>query len=162
MSEEKSENARASMRTRVENENNRQEVVHLHHMKVKWRKTVHDENIRTIDASLRERTLIVGRVGLMMLECGTGAWRVLDAMDRIARRMGLTCTADIGLVSISYTCLDGEQSCAVSLSIPTTGINTDKLQHLEKFIYEFRERGHQMTLKEVHDWLDSISTLKGN
>lgn len=146
----------------VQLENQRQETVHRHHMQVKWRKTVHDEDVRTIDASLHERTMIVGRVGLMMLEYGTGAWRVLDAMDRTARRMGLVCTADIGLVSISYTCMEGEKQCAIALSLPSTGINTEKLWQLERFVYEFRERGHQMTLKEVHDRLDAISTLKGN
>ena len=161
MSEGKSDKKNVPVRG-AKLETQRQETVHRHHMQVKWRKTVHDENARTIDASLRERTMIVGRVGLMMLEYGTGAWRVLDAMDRTARRMGLICTADIGLVSISYTCMEGERTCAVSLSIPTTGINTDKLRRLEQFVYEFRERGHQMTLKEVYDRLDAISTLKGN
>ena len=42
----------------------------------------------------------------MLLSCGTGAWRVRDSMDTVARTLDITCSTDIGLVSIEYTCFD--------------------------------------------------------
>ena len=48
---------------------------------------------------------VIGRVGLIMLSCGTGAWRVRTSMNRLSRELGVTCTVDVGLMSISFNCL---------------------------------------------------------
>lgn len=133
----------------------------LHHMRVRWHESIADGNLAVREGTLEERSAIVGRVGVMMLSVGTGAWRVLDSMDKIARTMGMVCTADVGLVSLSYTCMEGGRSHATSLAIPTTGINTEKLRMLEIFVREFEEHGSEMTLQEVHDCLDEIERLPG-
>ena len=36
------------------------------------------------EASLTEKASIVGRVGIMLLSCGTGAWRVRSSMNRLS------------------------------------------------------------------------------
>lgn len=78
-----------------------------HHMTIRWDEFIGDAGDElAIDASLKERAAIVGRIGILMLACGTGAWRVRNSMNSIARVLGLTCTADVGLVSIEYTCVD--------------------------------------------------------
>mgnify|MGYP002237517224 CR=1 FL=1 len=56
--------------------------------------------------------------------CGTGAWRVRSSMNTLSEVMGITCTADIGLMSIEYTCFDGEQGFTQSLCLTNTGVNT--------------------------------------
>ena len=58
-------------------------------------------------------------------------------MNTLAEIMGITCTADIGLMSIEYTCFDGEDGFTQSLCLTNTGVNTSKLNRLEHFIREF-------------------------
>lgn len=60
----------------------------------------------------------------MLLSCGTGAWRVRSSMNTLARELGITCTADIGLLSIEYTCIDGGNCYTESLCLFNTGVNT--------------------------------------
>ena len=40
------------------------------------------------EASLTEKASIVGRVGIMLLSCGTGAWRVRSSMNTLSEVMG--------------------------------------------------------------------------
>ena len=48
-----------------------------HHMQIPWQDFVEDDNVTPAkEAPLVERSMIVGRVGLMILACGTGSWRV--------------------------------------------------------------------------------------
>ena len=97
----------------------------------------------------------------MLLSCGTGAWRVRDSMDTIARTLGITCSADIGLVSIEYTCFSVDnQSYSQTLSLPSTGVNMTKLNEMEKFVRQF-EAGHgHWTLGQINNRLDEINGLK--
>lgn len=37
-----------------------------------------------------EKSSVIGRVGLIMLSCGTGAWRVRTSMNRLSRELGVT------------------------------------------------------------------------
>lgn len=135
---------------------------HHHHMKIQWEEFFKsDDDTLAKDATLVEKGSLVGRIGVMLLSCGTGAWRVRDSMDTIARTLGVTCSADIGLVSIEYTCFDVEnQSYSQTLSLPTTGVNMTKLNELEKFVKQF-EKGHgHWTLGQIKKRLDEISELK--
>ena len=61
-------------------------------------------------------------------------------MNTLAETMGVTCTADIGLMSIEYTCFDGEEGFTQSLCLTNTGVNTSKLNRLEHFIRNFANR----------------------
>ncbi|MCF7522342.1 threonine/serine exporter family protein [Levilactobacillus brevis] len=83
---------------------------------------VKDEQVPAREASLQDRASIVGRIGILMLSCGTGAWRVRDAMDKVSRSLNLTCSADIGLISLSFTCFSRQGSYSQVLSLPNTGL----------------------------------------
>ena len=131
-------------------------------MRVRWEEFFKSDD-RTLarDTTLVEKGSLVGRVGIMLLSCGTGAWRVRDSMDTIARTLGITCSADIGLVSIEYTCFSVDnQSYSQTLSLPSTGVNMTKLNEMEKFVRQF-EAGHgHWTLGQINNRLDEINGLK--
>jgi uncharacterized membrane protein YjjP (DUF1212 family) len=105
-----------------------------HHMAIPWQSLIQNDKQPAKDASLPERASIVGRIGIQMLSCGTGAWRVRDAMNKIARKLDLSCSADIGLINLTYTCFSDGHSYTQQLSLPNTGVNTDKLNTLENFV----------------------------
>ena len=88
-----------------------QEVIKKNHMDVAWHEYTDEngENVPVVDSSIAEKASVIGRVGIMFLSCGTGAWRVRSSMNTLAEALGITCTADIGLMSIEYTCYDGEE-----------------------------------------------------
>lgn len=133
-----------------------------HHMKILWEEFFKsDNNTMAQDATLVEKASIVGRVGIMLLSCGTGAWRVRDSMDTVARTLGITCSTDIGLVSIEYTCFDVDnESYSQTLSLPATGVNMTKLNEMEKFVRQF-EKGHgEWTIGQIHKRLREISQQK--
>ena len=132
-------------------------------MDIAWHEYT-DENGQdtpVINASITEKASIIGRVGIMFLSCGTGAWRVRSSMNALAEAMGITCTADIGLMSIEYTCFDGENGFTQSLCLTNTGVNTSKLNRLEHFIRDFETEGKNMSGEELHSYLDEIERIHG-
>ena len=114
-------------------------MIRKNHMDVLWHEYTDKEgqNLPVVQASLTEKASIIGRAGIMLLSCGTGAWRVRSSMNTLAEVMGVTCTADIGLMSIEYTCFDGQDGFTQSLCLTNTGVNTSKLNRLEHFIQDF-------------------------
>ena len=140
-----------------------QQGIRKNHMDIAWHEYT-DENgadVPVTQASLREKASIIGRIGIMFLSCGTGAWRVRSSMNILAEIMGITCTADIGLMSIEYTCFDGEEGFTQSLCLTNTGVNTSKLNRLEHFIQEFEVDGKNMSGEELHSLLDDIERIHG-
>ncbi|AUJ30414.1 threonine/serine ThrE exporter family protein [Liquorilactobacillus hordei] len=133
-----------------------------HHMTIHWKDFISDEEVLAQDANLKERASIVGRVGIIMLSCGTGAWRVREAMDKIARALKLTCSADIGLISLQFTCFDNKESYTQVLSLPNTGVNTDKLNDMEKFTTDFEKISSSLTIKQIHIQIDHIQNKPSN
>lgn len=134
-----------------------------HHMPINWLDFVTSDNVTpATEANLPERAVIVGRIGIMMLACGTGSWRVRNSMNIAASTLGMTCSADIGLVSIEYTCMDDHQSYTQTLSLPSTGVNTTRLNAMEKFMRDMEEEGISWTIGEIHQRLDDIKKAKGN
>ena len=92
--------------------------IRKNHMDILWHEYTDSDgkDVPVTAASLTEKASIVGRVGIMLLSCGTGAWRVRSSMNTLAEEMGITCTADVGLMSIEYTCFDGEDGFTQSLA----------------------------------------------
>lgn len=135
---------------------------HHHHMRIRWEEFFKsDDKTLVKDATLVEKGSLVGRIGLMMLGCGTGAWRVRESMDSISRTLGITCSTDIGLVSISYTCFSVDnQSYSQTLSLPTTGVNMTKLDKLEKFIKKFEKSEGNWKLGDIKTELSRLALLK--
>ena len=134
-----------------------------HHMAIPWHDFFTNDNFTpAYGANLVERAAIVGRIGLMMLSYGTGAWRVRDSMNTVARTLKMTCSVDIGLVSLEYTCMDAHHSYTQAISLPSTSVNTTKLSQMERFIKEFDQNGSEMTIGEIHSRLEEIAHSKGN
>lgn len=119
-----------------------QEVIKKNHMDVAWHEYTDEngENVPVVDSSIAEKASVIGRVGIMFLSCGTGAWRVRSSMNTLAEALGITCTEDIGLMSIEYTCYDGENGFTQSLCLTNTGVNTLKLNRLEHFIRTLKKK----------------------
>lgn len=133
------------------------------HMDVLWHDytTTDEKKVPITEADLIEKSSIVGRCGLMLLSCGTGAWRVRSSMNTLSQELGITCTADIGLMSINYTCFDGTQCFTQALCLTNTGVNTSKLNRLEKFVQDFAENEKHMTGEQLHSRLDEIEQIHG-
>ena len=132
------------------------------HMEIYWHDYAgSDGKMPIVEASLTEKASIIGRTGLMLLSCGTGAWRVRSSMNTIAKQLGVTCTVNIGLMSIDYTCFDGKDCFSQSLCLTNTGVNTSKLNRLEHFISDFERNGTDMSGEELHAHLDEIEQLHG-
>jgi uncharacterized membrane protein YjjP (DUF1212 family) len=83
-------------------------------------------------------------------------------MNKIARALGITCNADIGLLSIEYTCVGDGETYTNAISINTTGVNTDKLNELEHFADGFSERVSKYSVQQFHMILDKFQDMKGN
>ena len=102
------------------------------HMEIWWHDyVVSGEDVKAVDATIGEKASIIGRVGLSMLHCGTPAWRVRQAMSRIARSLKVGCTADIGITTINFTCTSGQESYTQALSVEGIAINMNRLYMLK-------------------------------
>ena len=133
------------------------------HMSIYWHDyTAHAKNIPAIQSGLSEKSSLIGRVGLILLSCGTGAWRVRSSMNTLAEELGITCNANIGLLSIDYSCFDGKNSVSYSLSLSSTGVNTSKLDRMERFVNNFARFGKEMTVGQLHSQLDEIDKIHGH
>ena len=137
-------------------------LIKRNHMEIPWHKYVSNRNSQpNTEASLSEKASLIGRTGMMLLSCGTGAWRVRSSMNTLSEALGITCSADIGLMSISYTCFDGESSFSHALSLTTTGVNTSRLNRLEHFVSDFPAEGIHMSGEALHSQLDEIERIHG-
>ena len=121
--------------------------------------TYTNSNALIADADLIEKASVIGRVGLIMLSCGTGAWRVRTSMNKLSRELGVTCTVDVGLMSIEFNCFDGNDCVSQSLSIANTGVNTSKLYRMEQFVDSFPDEEAHLTGEEIHKRLDEIEHI---
>ena len=75
-------------------------------------------------------------------------------MNAVARELGITCAADIGLVSIEFTCIDGGESYTQVLTLTNTGVNTSKLARIETFVSDFPQKYCHLSVDEIHQKLD--------
>ena len=80
-------------------------------------------------------------------------------MSEATKVVGLVCAADIGLTSIEYTCSDGQDSFSQTLTLTATGVNTAKLDRLERFVKRFPIEGVYMTADDLHTKLDEIAPV---
>lgn len=131
-------------------------------MEIPWEDSLSpDDDLPITDASLEEKAGIIGRIGLMLLSCGTGAWRVRTSMNSIASLLDVSCSVDIGLMSLNYDCFDRTSCVSQSLTLGNTGVNTAKLTALERFVNDFEEKGVRMTGAELHRELEQINRING-
>lgn len=131
------------------------------HMAIPWHEYIQNKNQPLTEAMLSEKASVIGRIGLMLLSCGTGAWRVRSSMNTLSESLGVVCSADIGLLSIAYTCFDGTESFSQSLCLTNTGVNTSKLNRLEHFVANFSDESKHLTGEQLHGKLDDIDQIHG-
>lgn len=137
-------------------------TIKKNHMDVLWHEYTDKKDLTPITgASLSEKASVIGRVGIMMLACGTGAWRVRSSMNELSELMNVTCTVDIGLMSINYTCFDGNDSFSQSLCLTNTGVNTSQLNRLEKLVSNFATDEIGQSCEKIHSRLDKIEKIHG-
>lgn len=136
------------------------DIMEKNHMEIPWHDyTNSDSNALIANADLIEKASVIGRVGLIMLSCGTGAWRVRTSMNKLSKELGVTCTVDVGLMSIEFNCFDGNDCVSQSLSIANTGVNTSKLYRMEQFVDNFPKEDAHLTGEEIHKRLDEIEKI---
>ena len=136
------------------------DIMEKNHMEIPWHDYASDDsNVLIAQAGLIEKASVIGRVGLIMLSCGTGAWRVRTSMNKLSKELGVTCTVDVGLMSIEFNCFDGKDCVSQSLSIANTGVNTSKLYRMEQFVESFPKEEAHLTGEEIHKRLDEIEKI---
>lgn len=109
-----------------------------------------------------EKTAVIGHIGIMLLSCGTSAWRAREAMNRIAALLGMTCSCDIGFKNLSLTCTREGEVKTIDLSLPATGVNTHKLTLGETFARRFRENSLNRSCWAIHRELERIERMRPN
>ena len=134
-----------------------EQTIKRNHMAIPWHDYIQQKQLPITQASLSEKASVIGRIGLMLLSCGTGAWRVRSSMNTISECLGVVCSADIGLMSVEYTCFDGTESFSQSLCLTNTGVNTSKLNRLERFVADFPKKGLSLTGEQLHSRLDDTA-----
>ena len=70
------------------------DIMEKNHMEIPWHDYANDDsNVLIAEAGLIEKASVIGRVGLIMLSCGTGAWRVcIPSRSFAASSAFLPCT----------------------------------------------------------------------
>ena len=130
--------------------------VHPHHMQAVWHEVVSAGDELAVNAPLADKSTIICRTGQLMLASGTGAWRVRDSMNRVARVLGVTVHVDLSLLSIECTCIEGHDSFSEVVSPPTTGVNTHRIWLMEDYIHEIEAQGAELTVRGFHNLLDVV------
>lgn len=130
--------------------------IHPHHMQASWQEVVSAGDELARNAPLADKSTIICRTGQLMLASGTGAWRVRDSMNRVARLLGVTVRADLSLLSIECTCTEEHESFSEVVSLPTTGVNTHRIWLMEDYIHEVENLGENLTVHEFHELLDVV------
>lgn len=136
------------------------DIMEKNHMEIPWHDYADaDSHVLIQKAGLIEKASVIGRVGLIMLSCGTGAWRVRTSMNRLSKELSVTCTVDVGLMAIQFNCFDGHDCVSQSLCIANTGVNTSKLYRMEQFVDNFPNEESHLTGEQIHQRLDEIEKI---
>ena len=135
-----------------------------HHMPVPWHNMVEDSasHVPATEATLKEKTTLAARIGLLTLSVGASAWRVRRSLNIVSRSLGMACAADIGLLTLELTCFDEGESYSEAFSLRTAGVNTDKLDAVEKLVAEFEETCQTTSVSEYHHMLDELEKKPAN
>ena len=132
------------------------------HMSMPWHEYVNSpDEVPIKEATFGEKATFIGRCGLLLLSSGAGAWRVRGAMVRISTALHITCSVDVGLTALNYSCFDGEESFSQSLNLVSTAVNTTKLTAMEHFAKDFPENGLDLSVEQLHNMLDEIEKKPG-
>lgn len=133
----------------------------LRSLKLRWESVIEDRDVLAKDASISTKSSIVMRVGRLVLSSGASGYRVEKVMGHVAALLGTSCQAEVGLVSIDLTITDGHAAFTEVASLPATGVNTERMQILERVVDELEEGLGELTVSDVHRLLDTIEKHPG-
>ena len=79
-----------------------EQTIKRNHMAIPWHDYIQQKQLPITQASLSEKASVIGRIGLMLLSCGTGAWRVRSSMNTISECLGVLRghRADVGRIHL--------------------------------------------------------------
>lgn len=129
-------------------------------MPVGWHEVIADRHVLATEAGLPARGSIVMRVGKLILSSGTSGYRVEETMRHVGSLLGVSCNADVSLVDIDATISDGRKSFTQVVSLPSTGVNTERIQLIERLVDEIEDNLDTLTVGDIHDLLDRIEHRK--
>ncbi len=129
-----------------------------HHMRVPWHEALSEPGRPAVDAPLADKVSVIMRTGQLALSAGDSAWRVRDFMNRVAHVLGVTVHADISLVNIEATCIEGSRATTEVVANPTAGVNTERVMLLEHYLHEVEALGREISVGAFHDLLDVVES----
>ena len=132
----------------------------LRSLKLRWESVIEDRDVLAKDASVSTKSSIVMRVGRLVLSSGASGYRVEKVMGHVAALLGTSCQADVGLVTIDLTVSDGHESFTEVASLPSTGVNTERMQVMERVVDELEEDLATLTVSDIHRLLDRVEKHK--
>jgi uncharacterized membrane protein YjjP (DUF1212 family) len=134
-----------------------------HHMEIPWHDVAALEDVPVCEASVADRCALVCRVGLLTLSGGTGSWRVREAMNRVARRLHVTCVVDVSLLGVECTCTEGSESSTLVAGLHTAGVNTERIWAMDELVkYMESPVGANITVGDLHRRMDEIEQRPAN
>lgn len=137
-------------------------VPHHNHMPVPWHEILDDGDVPAVQAGISDKSSIICRMGLLLLAGGASTWRVRDAMNATADVLDVTCSSDVSLTSIECTCFDDTGSFSEVASLPTTGVNTERIWNTERLVRRVRTEGASLTVAQFHELMDEVERKPGN
>lgn len=126
-----------------------------------WESIVEDRDVLAREASVASKSSIVMRVGKLVLSSGASGYRVEKVMCHVAALLGMSCQVEVGLVSIDITVSDGHKSFTEVVSLPSTGVNTERMQIMERVVDEIEEDLATLTVSDIHHLLDRVEKHPG-
>lgn len=126
-----------------------------------WNDYTHKKNQNILDETLKNKSILIGRIALVYLSCGVGAWRIQEAVNNICSDLNISCSMSFGLRTIEYSCFASGRNFTNILSIPTVGVNTTKLAEIQRFVDNFDKylnRGFYSINSEL-DLIEKISKI---
>lgn len=125
-------------------------------MRVPWHDALSEPDCLAVEVSLPDKVSVIMRTGQLALSAGDSAWRVRDFMNRVAHVLGVTVHADISLVNIEATCIEGSHSITEVVANPSAGVNTERVMLLEHYLHEVEALGREITIGSFHCLLDVV------
>lgn len=123
-------------------------------MPVDWHEVMHDPDQPAAQATLHDKAAIVCRTGRLLLSAGTGSWRVREAMNRVARALGITCTVDLGLLAIECTCVENGEVFTKVDTLASPGVNTERIHLAERYLDRVEKDDGSLTVRQYHELMD--------
>ncbi len=128
------------------------------HMAIPWHEYVAgDDEVPIKEAPLKVKASVIGRLGSLMLSGGTTAWRTRSSMMSVARTLDITCSADVGMDSISFTCMDGTEMITQTFTRGGPGVNTQRIADLEDIVKEFDANCDHLSAEKILNMFDRIA-----